>query len=133
MWAHSRLLCMRLKFSGHFPEKLIESEKKKFFFNFWNLIWYFELGFLSFNSYVYYLTRGFIVSTGAFNLATRAFSLVTCEFELVTHEFELVTQKIELETRRLELVPRMSKLVTHVLLFHHNNRREILENKDFLI
>ena len=110
MWAHSRLLCMRLKFSGHFPEKLIESEKKKNF-NFWNLI-YFELGFLSFNSYVYYLTHGFIVSTGAFNLATPAFSLVTCEFELVTHEFELVTQKIELETRRLELVPRMSKLVT---------------------
>ena len=36
---------------------------------------YFELGILSFNSYVYYLSRGFIASTRAFNLLTRAFNL----------------------------------------------------------
>ena len=34
--------------------------------------------------YVYYLTRGFIASTGAFNLPTREFELVTRGFELVT-------------------------------------------------
>ena len=61
-------------------------------------IHYFELGIFSFNSYVYYLSRGFIVSTRAFNLptrtfnhVTRAFSLLTCGFEFVTREFELVT------------------------------------------
>ena len=32
----------------------------------------------SFNSHDYYLTRGFIASTGAFNLVTPAFSLLTC-------------------------------------------------------
>ena len=47
-------------------------------------IQYFELGIFSFNSYVYYLTRGFIASTRAFNLATRAFSLLTRGFKLVT-------------------------------------------------
>ena len=47
-------------------------------------IQYFELEIFSFNSYVYYLTRGFIASTCAFNLATRAFSLLTRGFELVT-------------------------------------------------
>ena len=31
-------------------------------------IQYFELGIFSFNSYVYYLTRGFIASTRAFDL-----------------------------------------------------------------
>ena len=62
-------------------------------------IQYFELGIFSFNSYVYYLTRGFIASTRAFllparafNLATRAFSVLTGEFELVTGGFELVTR-----------------------------------------
>ena len=40
-------------------------------------IQYFELGIFSFNSYVYYLTRGFIASTGAFNFLTRAFNLPT--------------------------------------------------------
>ena len=40
-------------------------------------IHYFELGIFSFNSYVYYLTRGFIASTGAFNFLTRAFNLPT--------------------------------------------------------
>ena len=40
------------------------------------------LGFFSFNSYVYYLTRGFIASTRAFNLLTRAFNLPTRAFNL---------------------------------------------------
>ena len=38
---------------------------------------YFELGIYSFNSYVYYLTRGFIASTCAFNLLTCTFNLAT--------------------------------------------------------
>ena len=83
-------------------------------------IQYFEIGILSFNSYVYYQTRDFIaptrafnlptcafifatrafnLSTRAFNLATRAFSLLTCGFELVTREFELVTREFELVAR----------------------------------
>ena len=35
-----------------------------------------ELGIFSFNSYVYYLNRGFIASARAFNLPTCAFSLL---------------------------------------------------------
>ena len=73
-----------------------------------------------FFSHVYYLIRGFIASTRAFNLLTRAFNLptrafnlaarafslltrgfelVTCKFELITCEFELVTRGFELATR----------------------------------
>ena len=82
---------------------------------------YFELGIFSFNSYVYYLTRGFIASTRAFNLLTldfklptrafslptRAFSLATFKpaaFILLTPEFELITRGFELATRSFELV-----------------------------
>ena len=68
-------------------------------------IQYFEIGIFSFNSYVYYLTRGFIASTRAFNLPTRAFNLATRAFSLLTRRFELVTQGFE--------------LVTRVLLFHY--------------
>ena len=53
---------------------------------------YFELGIFSFNSYVYYLTRGFIASTRAFNIQTRAFNLLTCAFSLPTRAIELVTR-----------------------------------------
>ena len=67
-------------------------------------IQYFEIGVFSFNSYVYYLTRGFIDSTRAFNLPTRAFNLATRAFSLLTRAFELVTRRFE--------------LVTRVLLFH---------------
>ena len=45
-------------------------------------IQYFEIGIFSFNSFVYYLTRSFIASTGAFNLLTRAFNLLTRAFNL---------------------------------------------------
>ena len=44
---------------------------------------YFEHGIFSFNSYLYYLPRGIIASTRAFNLLTRAFSVLTRGFELV--------------------------------------------------
>ena len=96
-------------------------------------IQYFELGIFSFNSYVYYLTRGFIASTRAFNLptrafnlATRAFSLLTRAFELVTCEFELVTRDFELVTREFELVTRGFELVTRVLLFHSERVQNLL-------
>ena len=59
----------------------------------------FELGNFSFNSYVCYLTRGSIVSTGAFNLAARAFNLVTRAFSLVTRGFELIIGGSEIVTR----------------------------------
>ena len=41
-------------------------------------IQYFEIGIFSFNWYLYYLTRGVIASTRAFNILTRAFNLPTC-------------------------------------------------------
>ena len=44
---------------------------------------YFEHRIFSFNSYLYYLPRGIIASTRAFNLLTRAFSVLTRGFELV--------------------------------------------------
>ena len=88
-------------------------------------IQYFELGIFSLNSYICYLTRGFIASTcafnlptRAFNLATRAFSLLTRGFELVTRGFVLVTRGFELVTRGFVLVTRGFELVTRVLLFH---------------
>ena len=59
----------------------------------------FELRVFSFNSYVSYLTRGFISWTGAFNLLTCAFSLLTRGFELLICGFELVTRGFELATR----------------------------------
>ena len=62
-------------------------------------IQYFELGIFSFNSYVYYLSRGFIASTRAFNLPNRAFSLLTWRLELVTRGFEIVTRGFEFVTR----------------------------------
>ena len=75
-------------------------------------IQYFEIGIFSFNSYVYYLTRGFIASTRAFNLLTRAFNLPTRAFNLATRAFSLLTRGFELVTRELELVTRGFELVT---------------------
>ena len=74
-------------------------------------IQYFELGIFSFNSYVYYLTRGFIGSTRAFNLPTRAFNLVTRAFSVVIRGFELVTRGFKLVTCKFELATRGFKLV----------------------
>ena len=66
----------------------------------------FELGILSFNSHVYYLTRGFIAPTRAFNLPTRVFNLPTRAFSLLTRESELVTRLFQLVNRGYELVTR---------------------------
>ena len=62
-------------------------------------IQYFELGIFSFNSHVYYLTRGFIASARAFNLLTCAFNLSTRAFSLPIRAFNLVTRGFELVTR----------------------------------
>ena len=51
-------------------------------------IQYFGLGIFSFDSHVYYLTRGFIDLTHAFNLLTRAFNLATRAFSVLTRGFE---------------------------------------------
>ena len=55
-------------------------------------IQYFELGIFSFNSYVHYLTHGFIASTRAFNLPTRAviLQLVLLILQLVLLLLQLV-------------------------------------------
>ena len=98
----------------------------------WNLIWYFALGIFSLNSYFYYLTHGFIDSTCAFNLPIRTINLATIAFSLLTRGFELVTCRFEPVTRRIEFVTHSSQLVTGVLLFYNNNRKEILQNKDLL-
>ena len=124
-------LCVRLKLS------ICQAIKIKLFVT--CEIQYFELGIFSFNSYVYYLTRGFIASTRAFNLLTRAFNLPTRAFNLptcafnhairafrlstrgfepVTREFVLVTREFELVICGVELVTRGFELVTRALLFH---------------
>ena len=71
----------------------------------------FELGIFSFKLYVYYLTRGFIVSTRAFNLLTRVFNLPTRAFSVPTRAFNLATRAFSLLTRVFELVTRGSELV----------------------
>ena len=54
---------------------------------------YFIMGIFSFNSYVYYLTRGFIASTRGFNLPTGAFNLATRAFGLLSRGFEIITRR----------------------------------------
>ena len=75
-------------------------------------IQYFELRIISFNSYVYYLTRGLIASTHAFHLLTCAFNLPTRVFTLATRAFSLLTRRFELVTRGFELATRGFELVT---------------------
>ena len=60
-------LRVRLKFSIRWAIKIKHFVARE--------IRYFELAICSFNSYVCYLTRGFIASTCAFNLPSRAFNL----------------------------------------------------------
>ena len=74
-------------------------------------IQYFELGILSFNSYVYYLSHRFIASTLTFNLPT-------CAFNLPTRAFNYATRASSHLTRGVELVTRGFELVTRVLLVH---------------
>ena len=69
-------------------------------------IQYFELGIFSFNSYVYYLTRGFIAST-------RVFKLLTCAFNLLTRAFNLTTRAINLPSRAFNLANHAFGLLTH--------------------
>ena len=75
-------------------------------------IQYFELGIFSFNSYVYYLSCGFIASTRTFNLLARAFNLPTRTFNLPTRVFNHATRAFSLLTRGFELVTRGFELVT---------------------
>ena len=111
-------------------------------------IQYFELRTFSFNSCVYYVTRGFIASTRAFNLltrafnlptrtfnlATRAFSLLNCEFELVALGFELVTRGFGLVTRGFELATYGFELVTRnsCFTFPQNKRKRIFNCLTYL-
>ena len=69
-------------------------------------IQYFELGIFSFNSYVYFLTRGFITSSHAFNLLTRAFNLRNYAFSLPTRAFNLATLAFNVLTREFEYLPK---------------------------
>ena len=78
-------------------------------------IQYFELGIFSFNSYVYYLTRGFIAPTRAFNLLTRAFNLPTRAFNLQTRVFNLATRTFNLATCAFSLLTRGFELVTRLI------------------
>ena len=55
----------------------------------------------SFNSYVYYLTRGFITSTHAFNLLALVFNFAT--FNLSTRAFSLLARGFKVATPELEL------------------------------
>ena len=117
-------------------------------------IQYFELGIFSFISYVYYLTRGFIASTRAFNLLNcafnlliRAFNLPTCAFSLLTREFELanrgfelvtsgyklVTRGFELATRGFDLVTRGFELVTRLLVFHPKHNEQFFISESFAL
>ena len=61
-------------------------------------ILHFEFEMFYFNSYVYYLIRGFIGSTRALNLLNRAFSLPTCAFNLATQAFSVLTRGFKLVT-----------------------------------
>ena len=78
----------------------------------------FELGVFCFNSYVYYLTRGFIASAHAFNLLNRAFSLPTRAFSVPNCAFNLATRAFSLLTHGFDHITRGFELVTRVLLFH---------------
>ena len=71
-------------------------------------IQYFEIGIFSFNSYVYYPTRGFIASTRAFNLLIRAFNLPARAFDLATRAFSPLTFGFDFVTCGFELVTRNS-------------------------
>ena len=63
-------------------------------------LYYFKLRLFSFNSYVYYLTHGYVTSACAFNLLT--FNLATRDFSLLTRGSELVNRGLELATRNLD-------------------------------
>ena len=117
VWGHP---CSTI-FQSHLVEKVFQNFRVRLRFNTRSAIkvklfvareiQYFELGIFSFNSYVYYLTRGFIASVRAFNLLTRAFNLPTRAFSLPTRAFNLATRAFSVLTREFELVTRRFKLV----------------------
>ena len=75
---------------------------------------YSERGMFSFNSYFYYLTRGFIAQTRTFNCLTRAFNLLTRRaFDLATRAFSVLTREFELLTCWFKLLTLWFKLATH--------------------
>ena len=99
-----RFECIRgLNFNSHiqiFQSHVVE----KIFKNLWGLSSTFAKQFgsiFSFNSYVYYLTRGFIASSRALDLLTRAFNLPIRAFSLLTYAFDLATCAFILLTRDL--------------------------------
>ena len=67
-------------------------------------IQFFELRIFFFNSYVCYLTLGFIASFRVFILVTRAFNLPTRAFSLLTRGSGLATRGFELVTRSSKLL-----------------------------
>ena len=67
------------------------------------------------NSYVYYVTRGFVASARVFNFLTRTFNFLTCAFNLPTRAFSILTRGFKLVTRGFELVTCISELVTRNL------------------
>ena len=81
------------------------------------------------NSYVYYLTCGFIASSRAFSLLTCAFNLPTRAFNLATHAFSLVTRGFEPLTRGFEPITRGFELPTH--RFELTTRRFELATRRF--
>ena len=73
-----------------------------------------ELRVFPFNLHVYYVARGFIVSTRAFNLLTRAFNFPTRAFNLPTRAFNLPTRAFNLRTLAFNLRTRGFNLPTRV-------------------
>ena len=71
-------------------------------------IQYFKLKIFPFNSYVYYLTHGFIASTCAFNFLTRAFNLPSRAFSLSTRAFNFATRAFSILTSEFEVLTRNS-------------------------
>ena len=95
---------VRLKFSIHQAMKIKLFAARE--------IQCFGLGIFSLNSYVYYLTRGFIASTRTFNLLTRGFNLLTRALSLPTRAFTLPTRAFSLATRAFSGLTREFELVT---------------------
>ena len=67
------------------------------------------------NSYVYYVTRGFVASSRVLNFLTCTFNFLTCAFNLPTRAFSILTRRFKLVTRGFELVTCISELVTRNL------------------
>ena len=107
-------------FQSHVVEKIFQSIVK---FNILNSEFYY------FDSYVYYLTRGFIASIRAFNFLTRVYNLTTRGFlisqivflNLVTRVFGLLTRGFELVTRNSCFsFPSIFDIINYLFLFNRH-------------